>query len=134
MPRTIRHTPGEIEEAEALLCGLIAECGAMIREQIRPAITSEEDVYRKGHLVSDAVRLMQTGGGLAEAIAHLRGYPAPEQRQRITVERLITGTPVLSLPNGEGGRLASVGERSELTEAGAPRTQARKRRSEGWGG
>jgi len=102
MPRTTRHTPREIEETETLLRGLIAECGAIIREQIRPAITSEEDVYRKGHLVSDAVRLMQTGGTLAEAIARLRGNPAPEQRQRITVERVITGTPVPALSNGRG--------------------------------
>jgi hypothetical protein len=98
MARATNHT----EETEALLRGLIAECGAMIREQIRPAINDQDDVYMKGHLVSVAVRLMQTGGGLAEAIARLRGNPAPEQRQRITVERVITSAPVPALSNGKG--------------------------------
>jgi hypothetical protein len=101
MPRTTNHT----EDTEALLRGLIAECGAMIREQIRPAINDEQDIYKKGHLVGDAVKLMTTGGGLAEAIARLRGNPAPELRQRITVERVITGAPVpaLSTAKGAGG-------------------------------
>ena len=99
MPRP----PNQIEGTEALLRGLIAECGAMIREQIRPAIDDQDDIYKKGHLVGDAVRLMQTCGGLAEAIARLRGNPAPEQRQRITVERILTGAPVpaLSTPMGD---------------------------------
>jgi hypothetical protein len=93
---------GEADTTEALLRGLIAECGAMIREQLRPAIDSQDDIYRKGHLVADAVRLMQTGGALAEAIARLRGQPAPEQRQRITVERIVSGAPVPALSTGKG--------------------------------
>jgi hypothetical protein len=92
----------DTETTEALLRGLIAECGAMIREQLRPAIDSQDDIYRKGHLVADAVRLMETGGALAEAIARLRGQPAPEQRQRITVERAVSGVPVLALSTGKG--------------------------------
>ena len=130
----MKRAPDQADDTEALLRGLIAECGAMIREQLRPAIDSQDDIYHKGHLVADAVRLMQTGGTLAKAIARLRGQPAPEQRQRITVERVVSGAPVLALPTEKGGHLASVSERSELTEAGAPRTQAPKRRSEGWGG
>ena len=89
MPRTTT-TQTQSEEAETLLRGLIAECGAMIREQIRPAIDNEEDVYRKGHLVGDVVRLVDISAKLAESIARLRGHPAPEQRQRITVERVQT--------------------------------------------
>ena len=92
----------QTDETEALLCGLIAECGVMIREQLRPAIDVQDDVYLKGHLVGNAVRLMETGGHLADAVARLRGQPAPEQRQRITVERVITSAPVPALPGGEG--------------------------------
>lgn len=105
MARITQPTQSNAEDTETLLRGLIAECGLMIREQIRPAITAEEDVYKKSHMVSDVVRLMQTGGTLAESIARLRGNPAPEQRQRITVERVITGAPVhaLSTREGEGG-------------------------------
>jgi len=90
------------DETETLLRGLIAECGAIIREQLRPAFDDQDDVYLKGQLVSNAVRLMQTGGSLAESIGRLRGNPAPEQRQRITVERVITGAPVPALSNTEG--------------------------------
>jgi hypothetical protein len=94
--------PNETEATEALLRGLIAECGAMIREQIRPAMDGQDDPIRKGYLVRDAVRLMETGGTLAEAIARLRGQPAPEQRQRITVERVVSGVPVPALSTGKG--------------------------------
>ena len=102
MARTANPTPNKPDDTETLLRGLIAECGVMIREQIRPAIDHEDDIYKKGHLVGDAVKLMQTGGGLAEAIARLRGNPAPEQRQRITVERVITGAPLHTLSTEEG--------------------------------
>lgn len=93
------------DATEALLRGLIAECGAMIREQLRPAMDGQDDPHSKGYLVSDAVRLMGASGALADAIARLRGQPAPEQRQRITVERIVSGTPVraLSTARGEGG-------------------------------
>ena len=93
------------DDTESLLRGLIAECGAMIREQLRPAMDAQDDPLRKGYLVQDAVHLMQTSGALAEAIARLRGQPAPELRQRITVERVISGVPVraLSTGRGEGG-------------------------------
>ena len=90
MTRNTNHTIDPIRETEDLLRGLIAECGAMIREQIRPAIDNEEDVYRKGRLVGDVVRLVDISAKLAESIARLRGHPAPEQRQRITVERVQT--------------------------------------------
>ena len=90
MARIPNQNQSHTEDTEAQLRGLIAECAAMIREQLRPAMDAEDDIYKKGHLVGDAVRLMQTGGGLAEAIARLRGNPAPEQRQRITVERVQT--------------------------------------------
>lgn len=80
MTRTTNHILDPIGETEGLLRGLIAECGLMIREQIRPAMDVEEDTYRKSSLVGDAVRLMQTGGGLAQTAARLRVHPAPEQR------------------------------------------------------
>ena len=99
------RTPNPTDQTEDLLRGLIAQCGAMIRDQLRPAMDGQDDPHHKGMLVSDAVRLMQVGGGLADAIARLRGQPAPEQRQRITVERLVTAAaiPALSPNRGEGG-------------------------------
>ena len=90
------------DETEILLRGLIAECGAMIREQLRPAMDAQGDPLKKGYLVADAVHLMTTSGVLADAIARLRGQPAPELRQRITVERVITGAPVPALSTGAG--------------------------------
>jgi hypothetical protein len=133
------RTTKEADETETLLRGMIAECGIMIRDQLRPAMDDQEDVYLKGHLVTNAVRLMQTGGSLAESIGRLRGNPAPEQRQRITVERVTTGAPLPSLSkpsqsSTEEEKLASAGERGALADAGAPRTRSRKRRNEGEGG
>ncbi|MBV9550016.1 MAG: hypothetical protein JO256_10135 [Alphaproteobacteria bacterium] len=92
----------EAETTETLLRGLIAECGAMIRDQLRPAMDAHDDAKDKSYVVADAVRLMKAGGGLDEAIARLRGHPAPEQRQRITVERVIAAPPARPLLTGEG--------------------------------
>jgi len=91
--------PPSQDVTEALLQGLIAECGAMIRDQLRPALDANDKVHEKSSLVQDAVALMKTGARVAEAIARLRGQPAPELRQRITVERVQS----LSTGEGEGG-------------------------------
>ncbi len=105
MAQSANRTPNHSEDTETLLRGLIAECGAMIREQLRPAMDGQADPRAKGHLVQDVVLLMTTSGSLAEAIARLHGQPAPELRQRITVERVVSGAPVrqLSTRQGEGG-------------------------------
>jgi hypothetical protein len=92
--------PPAVDTTETLLQGLIAECGEMIREHVRPAIEATDDPYRKSHLVHAAIDLMKTGAVVADSIGHLRGgQQAPELRQRITVERIQS----LSTPKGEGG-------------------------------
>lgn len=97
MNRQTPTPPNDI--TEELLHGLIAECGAMIREQVRPAFDSFEEPHRKSEMVRAAVELVQTGAKVGEAIARLRGQAAPELRQRITVERIQR----LSTLQGEGG-------------------------------
>jgi hypothetical protein len=72
MTRNTNHTIDPIRETEDLLRGLIAECGLIIREQLRPALDAEEETFRKSSLVGDAVRLMQTGGSLAQTVTRLR--------------------------------------------------------------
>jgi len=81
----------ETDQTEALLQGLIAECHAMIRDQVRPAVDADEKAIDKLYMFRAAMELAKTGARIAETIGHLRGgQPAPEMRQRITVERIQT--------------------------------------------
>lgn len=90
--------PNGTDITEDLLQGLIAECGEMIRAQVRPAFDAVAEAHHKSMMVRSAVDLVQTGAKVAEAIARLRGQAEPELRQRITVER------IQRLSNNEWGR------------------------------
>lgn len=96
---------------QALLEALIAECHAVIRDDIRPAYTSATALERSGyiHAVSE---LADSAVKLGDAVGRLRGTaPQPEIRQRITVEKVQSLPPAkgrgairqLSTPRGEGG-------------------------------
>ena len=99
--KTDSDPPPETEKTETLLQGLIAECGAMIREQVRPAFDeARDDPDRRDAMIIAAVDLVKAGAVVADSIGHLRGgQQAPELRQRIAVERIQS----LSTPRGEGG-------------------------------
>ena len=100
MTKQILIPPPNSDTTEALLQGLIGECHAMIREQVRPSYDACDDPYRRNAYVNAAIGLAETGAKLADAIARLRGGGATgESRQRITVERINR----LSPPQGEGG-------------------------------
>jgi hypothetical protein len=95
-----KQIPSNAEDpTEALLLDLIGECRAMLREQVRPSFDTAEDIHDRRESVSAAISLAKTGAKLSDAIARLRGgHPAPELRQRITVEK------IQRLSNaGEGG-------------------------------
>lgn len=95
---TKQITPRTDDITERLLQDLIAECHAMLREQVRPSFDTGEDLHDRRASVNSAIGLAETGAKLSDAIARLRGGPAPELRQRIMVER------VQRLSNaGEGG-------------------------------
>jgi hypothetical protein len=87
------------DPTERLLQDLIAECHAMLQEQVRPSFDTGEDLHDRSACVTAAIGLAETGAKLADAIARLRGGQAPELRQRITVERIQR----LSDTRGEGG-------------------------------
>jgi hypothetical protein len=91
--------PPEPETTETLLQGLIAECGAMIREQFRPAIDATDDRYEKCGYANTAINLVKIATKVGDTVARLRGQAEPELRQRITVERIQR----LSTNPGEGG-------------------------------
>jgi hypothetical protein len=85
--------------AEALLEGLIAECHAIIRDDVLPMARSGED-NEKIHFLHAVNSLMESAVALGDAVGRLRGTaPQPELRQRITVERIQR----LSNTDGEGG-------------------------------
>ena len=76
------------DPTEALLQGLIAECHAVIREVLVPGLRAVDADHHRAHIhsIND---LMGSAVKLSDAIGHLRGTaPAPEIRQRITVERV----------------------------------------------
>ncbi len=85
--------------AEALLEGLIAECHAIIRDDVLPLARSSKD-NEKIHYLHAVNSLMESAVALGDAVGRLRGTaPQPELRQRITVERIQR----LSNSDGEGG-------------------------------
>jgi len=77
------------DPTEALLQGLIAQCHAVIRDDILPA--ARDGKYDDWHdHISDITDVMETAVRLADAVGRLRRpEPAPpELRQRITVEKI----------------------------------------------
>ncbi len=86
------------DSTQALLEGLIAECHAVIRNDILPLVRSARDLDKCGYL-NAVTDVMGTAVALADAVGRLRGTaPQPELRQRITVERIQR----LSAPEGRG--------------------------------
>jgi hypothetical protein len=84
---------------EALLEGLIAECHAIIRDDVLPMARGSKD-NEKIHYLHAVNSLMESAVALGDAVGRMRGTaPQPELRQRITVERIQR----LSNTNREGG-------------------------------
>lgn len=81
--------------AEILLQGLIAECGEIIRLQLRPAIAASTNHHHVYSYTEAAVSLVKIAARAGETVARLRGGGSAETRHRITVERL-------ALPGGGG--------------------------------
>ena len=81
--------PQPEDPIEALLQGLIAECHAIIRDEILPAARDDKYKSFQNH-ISDVTHVMDTAVKLADAVGRLRRPepPAPELRQRITVEKI----------------------------------------------
>lgn len=103
----MKHALANEQTTEAMLEGLIAECHAMIRDVIRPAIRDADPEDARAFLAS-ACGLMESAGRLGDAVGRLRG--GGQVRQRITVERVeklpsakARPVPQLSAPRGEGG-------------------------------
>jgi len=92
--------PAAPDHTEALLQGLIAECHAIIREAVLPGIREADDHHHRRLYIHSITDLVESAAKLSDAIGRLRGTaPAPEVRQRITVERVQR----LSSAEGEGG-------------------------------
>jgi hypothetical protein len=90
------------DHTETLLQGLIADCRAIIRDHLLPALATTEP-HLRGGAINSVTNLMDSAVKLSDAVTRVRGVvPVPEMRQRITVERI---EPVqrLSPPQGEGG-------------------------------
>jgi len=82
-------------QTEALLQGLIAECGEIIRSQIRPAMAAAESHHQTSAYADAVVALVRISARAGETVARLRGGGGSETRHRITVERV---------SQGEGGK------------------------------
>ncbi|MBV9548151.1 MAG: hypothetical protein JO256_00580 [Alphaproteobacteria bacterium] len=81
--------PNDDDTAQVILQQIMAECGNIIRDQLRPAIEAADDRYGVSSLLGDVVSAAKTAAHLADAVGRLRGnLPAPEMRQRIVVERV----------------------------------------------
>jgi len=95
--------PDAADTTERLLQGLIAECHAMFREQVRPSFDACTDIFNRDTYIGSAIRLAETGARLSDAIGRLRGgQQAPEMRQRITVERISRLSPPGEAEGGGG--------------------------------
>lgn len=95
--------PAEPDPTEELLRALIAECSAMIREQVRPAFDATAERHEKCGYAAAAVSLVKIAARVGDTVARLRGEAAPELRQRITVERIQRLSPANPQERGEGG-------------------------------
>jgi len=84
------HPSNTPQDTEALLHGLIVECGDIIRSQLRPGLEAENDPdtqWGYARAVSDLVKIAALAG---EAVARLRGHGG-ETTHRIIVQRLGEG-------------------------------------------
>jgi uncharacterized protein YbjT (DUF2867 family) len=91
------------DPAEALLMALMADCQAIIRDNVLPGMAGADEHHYRRTYIHSVGQVMECAVHLSDAIGRLRGVmPAPEMRQRITVER-IEPAQRLSPPKGEGG-------------------------------
>lgn len=82
------QTAEAADRTEALLQELIAECGAIIRTQLRPAIDAASEPHHKWNYAEAAVGLVKIAARAGEAVARLRGGSGAQSQHRIIVERL----------------------------------------------
>lgn len=87
------QTVESADRTEALLQDLIAECGEIIRAQLRPAIDAASEAHHKWNYAEAAVGLVKIAARAGEAVALLRGGGGAQTQHRIIVERV----------SGEGG-------------------------------
>ncbi|MBV9550594.1 MAG: hypothetical protein JO256_13080 [Alphaproteobacteria bacterium] len=80
----------ETRRTEILLQDLMAECGEIIRTQLRPAMRAAQDHHQSTAYTASVVALVRIAARAGEAVARLRGT-APQSRHHITVERVTTG-------------------------------------------
>lgn len=91
-----------LQDTEAQLGALIAECHHMIREVALPAAaTARNDLERRLYL-SSAIELVRIAATVADTVGRLRGGSAAEHRQRITVERIEKRPALPACPTAEG--------------------------------
>jgi hypothetical protein len=88
------------DPAETLLLCLIADCQAIIRENVLPGLADTGEAHNRRMYIHSVTDMVGSAVKLSDAIGRLRGVvPVPEMRQRITVEKIQR----LSPPEGEGG-------------------------------
>jgi hypothetical protein len=88
MKHQVTPPPEITATTEALLEGLIAECHAIIRDGILPAVQAGKYDHWHNH-IQDVTDMMEAAVKLADAVGRLRRpEPPPELRQRITVEKI----------------------------------------------
>ncbi len=91
------------DPAETLLLALMADCRAIIRDNVLPGMAGADEHHYRRFYMHSVSEVMGCAVQLSDAIGRLRGVmPAPEMRQRITVER-VEPAQRLSPPQGEGG-------------------------------
>jgi hypothetical protein len=80
--------PKTVACTEALLDGLIAECHAIIRDELIPTLRTMKPMDQRSQVFA-VTDLMTTAVKLGDAVGRLRGTaPTPEIRQRIAAERV----------------------------------------------
>ncbi len=88
------------DPTETLLLDLIADCQAIIRQNVLPGLADAGEAHNRRLYIHSVADMVGSAVKLSDAIGRLRGVvPAPEMHQRITVERIQR----LSPPKGEGG-------------------------------
>lgn len=86
---TIERKPADpLPGTEALLNGLIDECGFLMREVAFRLVRSAPDVDMVAEHMNRAMALARTGAEVGLAVAKLRRASAVESRQSITLERV----------------------------------------------
>jgi hypothetical protein len=87
----------DLDPAEALLHALIAECHAIIRDDVMPSSRTTHDSDERRRYYNSVTHLVGIATGAVDAITRLRGGTTNGQmRQRITVERIASNPPLLN--------------------------------------